>query len=76
VATPVDSVAAVTGRFVASCMASWASGGYTGLNGRKDGEGSGSGMRQDTRGETSASIADDPAEVRTRHIPNGIRYVL
>jgi len=46
VATPVDSVAAVTGGFVASFMALWASGGYTGLGG----VGSGSGMRQDTRG--------------------------
>ena len=34
VATPVDSAAAVTGCFVASFMALWASGGYIGLNGR------------------------------------------
>ena len=34
VATPVDSAAAVTGRFVAYFMALWACGGYFGLNGR------------------------------------------
>jgi len=39
VATPVDSVAAVTGRFVASFMALWAIGGYNGLNGGGTGNG-------------------------------------
>ena len=87
VATPVDSVAAVTGCFVASFMAMWARGGYIAMSGeiidelRGAGEGAAVSCGRTTAGcetprETSASMAEGPAEVRSRHIPNGIRYVL